>query len=137
MAHDLKESARSGFSVQLCGDAHLANFGFYASAERKLVFDINDFDENASRPWEQSIFKRLVTSFVIAAENLGLSNAHCEEIARVVASTYSEMMRRFSELHIVEELWYEAVDGTVHFEVGGSQGEQHARTGVSTTHPKG
>ncbi len=129
MAHDLKESARSGFSVQLCGDAHLANFGFYASAERKLVFDINDFDETLPGPWEFDL-KRLVTSFVIAAENLGLSNAHCEEIARVVASTYSEMMRRFSELGVLE-LWYEAVDEQFILKWAESQGKQRAKL-VST-----
>ena len=72
MAADLAETPRSGFEVQCCGDAHLSNFGLFASPERRLLFDINDFDETLPGPWEWDV-KRLACSLLIAARNNGLS----------------------------------------------------------------
>src|SRR5271157_4565308 len=70
MASDLAGTARSGLTVQCCGDAHLSNFGVFASPERRLVFDINDFDETLPGPWEWDV-KRLAVSMLIAAQNNG------------------------------------------------------------------
>ena len=72
MAADLAATPRSGLLVQCCGDAHLSNFGLYASPERRLVFDINDFDETLPGPWEWDV-KRLAASMLIAARNSGFS----------------------------------------------------------------
>src|SRR5580765_1693723 len=72
MAADLKDTPRAGLNVQLCGDAHLSNFGVYASPERTLVFDLNDFDETLPGPFEYDV-KRMATSFTIAARNNGFS----------------------------------------------------------------
>ena len=71
MAHDLARSPRCSVRQQLCGDAHLSNFGFYASPERHLVFDLNDFDETHPGPFEWDV-KRLATSFVLAARDNGI-----------------------------------------------------------------
>ncbi len=71
MAHDLARQTVTGVHVVICGDAHLSNFGLYASPERRLVFDLNDFDEAAPGPWEWDV-KRLVTSVVLGGMELGL-----------------------------------------------------------------
>jgi uncharacterized protein (DUF2252 family) len=81
MADDLSRTPSSGIYVQACGDCHLLNFGAYATPERKLVFDINDFDETLPAPWEWDI-KRLATSFVVAAEDNQLSKASAQRIAK-------------------------------------------------------
>ena len=70
MAHDLAATPRSGLHVQCCGDAHLSNFGVFASPERALVFDVNDFDETLPGPWEWDV-KRLAVSMLIAARDNG------------------------------------------------------------------
>ena len=75
MAHDLASTPTTGLTVQLCGDCHLANFGIYASPERTLVFDINDFDETLPGPWEWDL-KRLAASFLVAA-HCGLRPSTC------------------------------------------------------------
>src|ERR1700757_955886 len=72
MAHDLAATPRSGLTAQCCGDAHLSNFGVFASPERRLVFDINDFDETLPGPWEWDV-KRLAVSMLIAARDNGFS----------------------------------------------------------------
>ena len=72
MAADLAATPRSGINVQLCGDAHLSNFGVFGSPERKLLFDINDFDETLPGPWEWDV-KRLAASFEIAGRDLGFA----------------------------------------------------------------
>ena len=72
MAADLERSPRTGLRVQLCGDAHLSNFGAFAAPDRRLVFDVNDFDETLPGPFEWDL-KRLVASFAVAGRDLGLS----------------------------------------------------------------
>jgi uncharacterized protein (DUF2252 family) len=74
MAADLKDTPTAGLGVQLCGDAHLSNFGVFASPERKLMFDLNDFDETLPGPFEYDV-KRMAASFTIAARNNGFSKA--------------------------------------------------------------
>src|SRR5499433_51584 len=87
MAHDLATTPITGITVQACGDCHLSNFGFFASPERELIFDLNDFDETLPGPWEWDV-ERLVASLAIAAEANGLSDAKARVIAAAAAREY-------------------------------------------------
>ena len=108
MADDLSRTPSSGIYVQACGDCHLLNFGAYATPERKLVFDINDFDETLPAPWEWDI-KRLATSFVVAAEDNQLSKASAQRIAKTCVQSYRENMRAYSKQSPLE-VWYGQLD---------------------------
>jgi len=108
MAHDLAGCPNSGLRVQLCGDAHLLNFGVYGTPERKLVFDLNDFDETLPGPFEWDV-KRLVASLVLAARSLGLKPKRQQTIARAAAARYREVIRTLAERDALSN-WYEAVD---------------------------
>jgi uncharacterized protein (DUF2252 family) len=108
MADDLSRTPSSGIYVQACGDCHLLNFGAYATPERKLVFDINDFDETLPAPWEWDI-KRLATSFVVAAEDNQLSKASAQRIAKTCVQSYRENMRMYSKQSPLE-VWYGQLD---------------------------
>ena len=104
MAHDLARTPVSGLSVQLCGDCHLMNFGLFATPERQLVFDINDFDESNPGPWEWDL-KRLATSFVVAARDNRLPEADARDIVRQCAGSYRERLRAASRM-TPAEVWY-------------------------------
>src|SRR3954451_8745256 len=107
-AADLVDTPSSGLRVQLCGDAHLANFGVFASPERRLVFDINDFDETSPGPWEWDV-KRLATSLEIAARANGFAAKESRKIVLVAVAAYRKAMLAFAEqaaLHV----WYTHVD---------------------------
>ena len=104
MATDLASSARSGFNVQCCGDAHLSNFGAFASPERRLVFDINDFDETLPGPWEWDV-KRLAVSMLIAARDNGFSVRDQERIVLETVAQYRTAMREFAALDNLA-VWY-------------------------------
>jgi uncharacterized protein (DUF2252 family) len=108
MADDLSRTPRSGIYVQACGDCHLLNFGAYATPERKLVFDINDFDETLPAPWEWDV-KRLATSFVVAAEDSRLSKVSAQRIAKKCVESYRENMRAYSKQSPLE-VWYGHLD---------------------------
>ena len=108
MAADLGRAAHSGLEVQLCGDAHLLNFGFYASPERALLFDINDFDETVRGPFEWDL-KRLVSSLVIAAQSLQLPTDWQEKVARHGARAYRKEMQRLADRSRME-VWYRRID---------------------------
>jgi uncharacterized protein (DUF2252 family) len=108
MAADLAATPHSGVHVQLCGDAHLSNFGGFASPDRKLVFDINDFDETARGPWEWDV-KRLAASIAIAGRELGLETATRRAAVEEAARAYREAMRRFAAMRNLE-LWYARLD---------------------------
>ncbi|HEX4805124.1 MAG TPA: DUF2252 domain-containing protein [Conexibacter sp.] len=108
MAADLAETPVSGLRVQLCGDAHLANFGGFASPERDLVFDLNDFDETLPGPWEWDL-KRLAASIAIAARERGDEEAARHEAVRGTVRAYREAMRGFAQLSALE-VWYARVD---------------------------
>jgi hypothetical protein len=95
MASDLASGPRTGLTAQCCGDAHLANFGGFASPERELVFDINDFDETHPGPFEWDV-KRLVASFEIAARARGFSPKLTRDIVVQCASRYRTAMREFA-----------------------------------------
>src|SRR5208283_4425133 len=88
-ARDLANAGVSGITVQACGDCHLANFGGFASPERVLVFDINDFDETFPGPWEWDI-KRLGASLVLAARDRGFSRSIADNTVRAAAASYRE-----------------------------------------------
>jgi hypothetical protein len=104
MAHDLASTPSTGLTVQLCGDCHLANFGVYASPERSLVFDINDFDETLPGPWEWDV-KRLATSFLVATRTFGLSRADARAVVLRLVETYRTQLRAFAEQPTLEG-WY-------------------------------
>ncbi len=108
MAADLAGTPDSGVTVQLCGDAHLSNFGGFASPDRWLVFDINDFDETARGPWEWDV-KRLAASVAIAGRELGLTPAARREAEEGAVRSYREAMRGFAAMRNLE-LWYVRLD---------------------------
>jgi uncharacterized protein (DUF2252 family) len=104
MAWDLSHAPHTDLYVQMCGDAHLANFGVYAAPSRELVFDINDFDETLPGPFEFDV-KRLVASVVIAGRHLGLTDAVGDEAVRAGVDSYRAAMRRFATMTDLE-VWY-------------------------------
>jgi uncharacterized protein (DUF2252 family) len=104
MASDLSSTAASGIAVQLCGDAHLSNFGVFGSPERALLFDVNDFDETLPGPWEWDV-KRLAASVAIAGRSRGLSRRQRATAVRATVTEYREAMRRFAAMHNID-VWY-------------------------------
>lgn len=108
MAQDLASTPSSGLQVQLGGDAHLTNFGVYASPERNLLFDINDFDETHPGPWEWDI-KRLATSFVVAGRTFGLTEEQCQHAVRSCVNSYRRRMRRYASMRLLD-VWYSRVN---------------------------
>jgi len=104
MAADLASAPTTGIHVQACGDCHLLNFGGFATPERSIVFDINDFDETLPAPWEWDV-KRLVASFVLAARSNGLSDAAGRDAAVACARSYRERLREVAEMSPLEA-WY-------------------------------
>ena len=108
MAQDLAHTPRSGLNVQCCGDAHLSNFGVFASAERRLMFDINDFDETLPGPWEWDV-KRLAASMLIAARDNGYRVKDQDQIVLDTVSEYRTAMRGFASMKNLE-VWYSRVE---------------------------
>jgi uncharacterized protein (DUF2252 family) len=108
MAADLGRTPSSGLTCQLCGDAHLSNFGVFASPERRLVFDINDFDETHVGPWEWDV-KRLTASLAVAARGNGFGRKVRAGILRSAVKRYRQAMSRFAELGELE-VWYARAD---------------------------
>src|SRR5829696_4800956 len=107
MANDLASTPKTGIQSQLCGDAHLLNFGAYASPERALLFDLNDFDESLPGPWEWDV-KRLAASFVVAGRDNGFDAADCRGAAQASVASYRQRMAEFSEMGELE-VWYSRV----------------------------
>jgi uncharacterized protein (DUF2252 family) len=110
MAADLASTPVTGLNTTLCGDAHLANFGLFASPERRVVFDVNDFDETYPGPWEWDL-KRLAASAVVAGRDNGFGDKTCRELALVVSRAYREAMQRLAEMPIMD-VWYYHVDAS-------------------------
>jgi uncharacterized protein (DUF2252 family) len=108
MAADLESTPRSGINVQLCGDAHLSNFGVFGSPERKLLFDINDFDETLPGPWEWDV-KRLAASMEVAGRDRGFSAADRRTIVEECVAQYRVQMRASAEMSTLDA-WYDHVD---------------------------
>src|SRR5215218_8135955 len=107
MAHDLAGTPKSGIQAQLCGDTHLLNFGAYASPERALLFDLNDFDETMAGPWEWDI-KRLAASFVVTGRDKGFDAADCRQAAQASVASYRQRMAEFSQMGELE-VWYSRI----------------------------
>jgi len=108
MAADLSTLPRAGLDVQLCGDAHLSNFGVYASPERTLLFDLNDFDETLPGPFEYDV-ARLSASFVVAARDNGFSEAGARQTATRSIAAYREAMADFAQMGTLD-VWYSRLD---------------------------
>jgi uncharacterized protein (DUF2252 family) len=108
MAADLATTPVTGLAVQACGDAHLSNFGVFGSPERRLVFDVNDFDETVPGPWEWDV-KRLVTSMEVAARDNGFPDSRRREIVLATAASYRQAMRSFAKMTNLD-VWYARAD---------------------------
>ncbi|MFN8255898.1 MAG: DUF2252 domain-containing protein [Bacteroidales bacterium] len=108
MAVDLAKTPNTGVKLQCCGDAHLCNFGAFATPERKIIFSVNDLDETLPAPWEWDL-KRLSTSFVIACRNNGLSENAAKETVLECVRSYRESMATFSEMTTLA-VWYYRID---------------------------
>jgi Uncharacterized protein conserved in bacteria (DUF2252) len=108
MASDLARTPVSGLAVQACGDAHLSNFGIFGSAERLLVFDVNDFDETLPGPWEWDV-KRLAASVEVAARGNGFPGKDRREIVMATVTRYRQAMRTFAGMTNLD-VWYAHAD---------------------------
>jgi uncharacterized protein (DUF2252 family) len=108
MAADLKDTPVAGLGAQLCGDAHLSNFGLFASPERRLLFDLNDFDETLPGPFEWDV-KRMAASFMIAARNNGFSKAEARAATQASVTAYREAMADFAKMPTMD-IWYSHLD---------------------------
>jgi uncharacterized protein (DUF2252 family) len=108
MAADLAHTPRSGLKVQACGDAHMMNFGVFATPERNIVFDINDFDETLPGPWEWDL-KRLAASVVIAGRYLKLAEGESARAANATVRSYREHMADYASMRALD-VWYDRID---------------------------
>jgi len=108
MAADLASTPVSGIRVQACGDCHLGNFGAFASPERRILFDITDFDETLPGPWEFDL-KRLATSFILVARTKGYDRAAAKDVTRAAVRSYREHMQEFAAMSPLE-IWYFIID---------------------------
>src|SRR5689334_5391635 len=108
MAGDLATTPVTGIQVQLCGDAHLNNFGIYATPERHQVFDVNDFDETLPGPWEWDI-KRLVASIVVAGRTNSFPAATNRRAVLNAVQSYREHMWKYSSMRHID-VWYSRID---------------------------
>jgi uncharacterized protein (DUF2252 family) len=112
MAADLASTPNIGIPVQLCGDGHLMNFGGFATPERRLIFDVNDFDETLPGPWEWDI-KRLGASFAVAARAKGFNNKDAQNAVARVALTYASTLNRLASVSTLDA-WYWSIDVDVY-----------------------
>jgi len=108
MARDLASSPRSGLEVQLCGDAHLLNFGTFGSPERALAFDLNDFDETLPGPFEWDV-KRMAASFEVAGRDRGFTGSERRHALLAAVRAYRESMHRFAAMRDLD-VWYAHTD---------------------------
>ncbi len=111
MALDLSGTPTTGIRVQACGDCHAANFGGFGSPERRLVFDVNDFDETLPAPWEWDV-KRLAASFVLACREAGLREGDCAGAARAAVESYRKQMQKYAGMPALE-VWYSHLDAEI------------------------
>jgi uncharacterized protein (DUF2252 family) len=128
MAEDLAHTPSCGLRVQACGDAHLVNFGIYATPERRLVFDLNDFDETLEAPFEWDI-KRLATSLVVAGRDLGLAPEEAGAAAQAAVGAYRERMASCADMgHL--EVWYARLDADDLVALSERAGDRRLAAGV-------
>ena len=140
MANDLARTPTAGLTTQLCGDAHLSNFGVFASPERQLLFDLNDFDETLPGPFEYDV-KRMAASFTIAARNNGLTQADAAAATLKSVRAYREAMAQFAQMGVME-LWYSHMDAAdieagLSKLTGGGKPEKTMNTGKKAKSRKG
>src|SRR5208282_1014515 len=107
MAADLATTPATGLRVQTCGDCHLLNFGGFATPERNIIFDINDFDETLPAPWEWDV-KRLTASFVLAARSISLRDADGQEAAVTATRSYRKRLADYARMAPLE-VWYSRI----------------------------
>ena len=133
MASDLAHTPSSGLTVQACGDAHLSNFGAFASPERSLVFDINDFDETNPGPWEWDL-KRLVTSLEVAGRSRGFTDQERRDVLLGATAQYRQTMAQFADMDTLD-LWYARLDiqqiVDQFAKSAGSKEQRRARKGIT------
>lgn len=125
MAHDLASQPHTGLMVQACGDAHLLNFGLFATPERNLVFDLNDFDETHPAPWEWDV-KRLATSAILAARQNRLAPSQCQQVARTCLGAYRRHLHTYVRKGPLE-VWYARVDAAQLLQEAPSAAERRRR----------
>src|SRR4051812_33649951 len=118
MAADLADGPRTGLHAQLCGDAHLSNFGIFAAPDRRSVFSINDFDETLPGPFEWDV-KRLAASFAVAGRELGFDDATRRSVVMTAVREYREAMGRFAEMRNID-VWYTRLDVAGNIELFGA-----------------
>jgi uncharacterized protein (DUF2252 family) len=104
----LSHTPNTGLNIQICGDCHLLNFGGFATAERRLIFDINDFDETSIAPWEWDV-KRLTASFVIGGRQNGFDPVSCREAAWAAAQSYRQHVAGYASMSVLDA-WYDTLD---------------------------
>ncbi len=107
MAMDLATTPVTGLQVQACGDAHVTNFGQFATPERNLIFDINDFDETLPGPWEWDV-KRLCASLAVVARGHGFSSSKCDRVVSTAARTYRECLADSARMRALD-IWYDRI----------------------------
>ncbi len=132
MASDLVRTPSTGLHVQLCGDAHMANFGVFASPERRLLFDVNDFDETTPGPWEWDL-KRLAASAVVIGRVSGIGAEDQAEAAHAAARSYRRHMARFAGMGTLD-VWYERVDAKAALRTIGRRSVAPVRSAVAGAH---
>jgi uncharacterized protein (DUF2252 family) len=125
MAADLSGTPVTGINTILCGDAHLSNFGLFATPERRLAFDLNDFDEAFPGPWEWDL-RRLAASAVIAGRDNGFNEQTCCDLAIATGRAYSKAMDRFSEMRTLEQ-WYYHVNADTLLKLSKSHQKKHGK----------
>ena len=127
MAYDLSETPATGFRVQACGDCHLLNFGCFATPERRVIFDINDFDETLPAPWEWDL-KRLCASIRVAGRSGGFGDARAQDAVRTAAEHYREAMADYARRGVLQT-WYDRVDAENVLGLGqrGQRGQRNQR----------
>ena len=138
MAADLADGPRTGLHAQLCGDAHLSNFGIFAAPDRRLVFSINDFDETLPGPFEWDL-KRLAASVAVAGRDRGFDEAVCRSVVMAAAREYREAIARFAEMRNID-VWYTRLDVAAILEqLGASASRKQMKrfqTNVAKVHTK-
>src|SRR5579871_2855780 len=122
MASDLAKTPATGIRVQACGDCHAANFGGFGSPERRLVFDINDFDETLPAPWEWDV-KRLAASVVLAGRFIGAKESMCGDAARATVASYRTHIRQYAQMRALEA-WYSRMDAEIFIREAHAQDEK-------------
>lgn len=131
MAADLATTSSTGLRAQLCGDAHLSNFGGFASPDRELIFDINDFDETLPGPWEWDL-KRLATSMVIAGRDRGFKAKESRTAARAAVGQYREAMLMFAGMRRLD-VWYSRLDARRIMEIAQASGKAKMAQNIERT----